>query len=87
MKPESSPTRTPLKAKKLNYKEQQEWEGMEAAILAAEAELAVCQTAVEESATAGHAVLADACLAMEAAQRKVECLYARWAELEAKRGP
>ena len=59
---------------------------MEAAILAAEEELAARQAAVEQAATAGHAALADACRAMEEAQRAVERLYARWAELEAKRG-
>jgi ATP-binding cassette subfamily F protein uup len=75
------------KARKLGYREQQEFDGMEAAILAAEAELASCQAAVERAATAGHAVLADACRAMEEAQSTVERLYARWAELEGKRGP
>ena len=58
---------------------------MEPAILAAEAELASRQAAVEKSATSGHEVLADACRAMEEAQRAVERLYARWAELEEKR--
>jgi ABC transport system ATP-binding/permease protein len=74
------------KSKKLNYKEQQEFDGMEAAILEAEEELAARQSAVEQSATAGHTVLADACRAMEEAQRTVERLYTRWAELEGKRG-
>jgi ATP-binding cassette subfamily F protein uup len=75
------------KPRKLSYKEQLEWEGMEAAILAAEADLVTHQAAVEESATAGHAVLAEACRAMEASQKTVERLYARWAELEEKRRP
>jgi ATP-binding cassette subfamily F protein uup len=86
-KADPPPPRPGPKGKKLNYKEQQEFDGMEAAILAAEEELASRQAAVEQSATAGHAVLADACRAMEEAQRSVERLYARWAELEAKRGP
>jgi ATP-binding cassette subfamily F protein uup len=73
------------KAKKLSYKEQQEFNAMEAAILAAEEELAARQAAVEQSATAGHLVLADACGAMEEAHRTLERLYARWAELEGKR--
>ena len=60
---------------------------MEAAILAAEAELLTHQAAVEASATAGHTVLAEACRAMEASQKTVERLYARWAELEEKRRP
>jgi ABC transport system ATP-binding/permease protein len=60
---------------------------MEAAILAPEADLAAREEEVERAATAGHTALADACRAMEGAQRAVERLYARWAELEAKRGP
>src|SRR5262249_20853086 len=48
------------KPKRLSYKEQLEWEGMEAAILAAEADLVNHQAAVEQSATAGHAALAEA---------------------------
>ncbi|HVK16713.1 MAG TPA: ABC-F family ATP-binding cassette domain-containing protein [Fimbriiglobus sp.] len=79
--------RPAVKAKRLSYKEQQEFDGIEAAILAAEEELVSRQAAVERSAPAGHAALADACRAMEEAQRAVERLYARWAELEGKRGP
>jgi ATP-binding cassette subfamily F protein uup len=71
--------------KKLNYREQQEWSGIEAAILAAEEAFAARQVEVQNSATAGHAVLAEACRAMEAAQHEVERLYARWQELETKR--
>jgi ABC transport system ATP-binding/permease protein len=74
------------KTRKLSYKEQQEWEKMEAAILAAEELVTARQTAVEQAATAGHVALADACHALENAQRAVETLYARWQELEAKRG-
>ena len=44
------------------------------------------QAEVERAATAGHVALADACRALEEAQRAVERLYARWQELEAKRG-
>jgi ATP-binding cassette subfamily F protein uup len=35
---------------------------------------------------AGHVALAEACRALEEAQRNVERLYARWQELEEKRG-
>jgi ATP-binding cassette subfamily F protein uup len=83
----AAPRPTPaVKARKLSYREQQEWEGMEAAITAAEAALVERQTEVERAATAGHAVLAEACRALEAAQRSVERLYERWQELEARRG-
>jgi ATP-binding cassette subfamily F protein uup len=76
----------PAKPKKLTYREQREWEGMEAAILAAERAVVEKQAEVERAATAGHFTLADACRALEDAQRAVEHLYARWQELEAKRG-
>lgn len=73
------------KPRKLNYRDQQEWEQMESAILAAEQEVAQREKAVERAATAGHVALTDACRALEEAQRTVERLYARWEELEAKR--
>jgi ATP-binding cassette subfamily F protein uup len=75
------------KAKKLSYREQQEWEGMEEAILVAE-ELAVRREAeVQQAATAGHVALTAACEALEEARQAVERLYARWQELEARREP
>jgi ATP-binding cassette subfamily F protein uup len=79
--------RSTAKPKKLSFKEQQEWEGMEAAILQGEAALATCQAAVEAAATASHTVLAEACHAMEAAQQEVDRLYARWQQLEGMRSP
>jgi ATP-binding cassette subfamily F protein uup len=93
----ASPARssTPAKARpsasaatprKLSYREQQEWEQMESAILTAEKTVADCQAKVDQAASAGHVALADACLALEGAQKAVEGLYARWQELEAKRG-
>jgi ATP-binding cassette subfamily F protein uup len=72
--------------KKLNFREQQEWDGMEAAITVAEEAVSARQAAVERAATAGHAALAAACRELEAAQHAVERLYDRWQELEAKRG-
>ena len=45
------------------------------------------QAEVERAATAGHVALADACRALEDARAAVERLYARWQELEARRGP
>jgi ATP-binding cassette subfamily F protein uup len=76
----------PPKPRKLNYREQQEWEGMEAAILAAEDAVAARQAEVDRASTAGHIALAAACRALEEAQHEVERLYARWQELDAKRG-
>jgi ABC transport system ATP-binding/permease protein len=87
-RPSPAPARSAPAARprKLSFREQQEWEGMEAAILAGEEMVVACHARVESSAAAGHTVLADACRALEEAQRKVEQLYARWQELEAMRG-
>jgi ATP-binding cassette subfamily F protein uup len=85
--PRVSPAPPPAKSRKLSFREQQEWEQMEAAILAAEEAVVERQTEVERAANAGHIALAEACRALEEAQRTVERLYARWQELEARRGP
>ena len=74
------------KPRKLSYKEQQEWDQMEATILAAEQVVAEREAVVERASNAGHVALTDACRALEEAQRAVERLYARWEELEGKRG-
>ena len=72
-------------AKRLSYKEKIEWEQMEANVLAAESRLAAAQAAVEDPAVATDPkALQERCTAMEAAQKEVERLYARWAELEGK---
>lgn len=77
-------TATPARPVKRTYREQKEWEHMEAAILEAEATLASRHAAIETAA--GHVALAEACRALEEAQGKVDALYARWQELEAKGG-
>jgi ATP-binding cassette subfamily F protein uup len=80
-----TPVKTP--AKKLTFAEQREWDGMETAILAAEAHLAGCETAAHDPAIASRAdELAVRCAALTAAHEVVDRLYARWAELDAKRG-
>ena len=74
-------------AKKLGYAEQREWEGMEAAILAAEAEAARCHAAAEDPAIVTDAeALHRRTGALAEALAEVERLYSRWAELESKRG-
>jgi ATP-binding cassette subfamily F protein uup len=80
------PRPAPTRPRKLSSREQQEYDQMEAAILTAEATVAGRQADVERAATAGHVALADACRALEEAQHAVERLYARWQELESKRG-
>ena len=77
----------PAAAKKLSWAEQREWEGMEAAILAAEERVAACQEAAHDPAVATRAdELAARWQAVHDAQSEVDRLYARWAELDAKRG-
>lgn len=91
--PAKSPTKpvvaaAPAKpAPKLSYKEKQELAGIEAAILAAEAEVSAKEAVVgdpalyRERATEVPAAVA----ALDAAKEKVAALYARWEVLEAKK--
>jgi ATP-binding cassette subfamily F protein uup len=69
--------------KKLAYLEQREWDGMEEKILIAEQELAAWQQELQEAASDAKR-LTVAYEKLQDAQRRVEDLYARWAELEAK---
>jgi ATP-binding cassette subfamily F protein uup len=86
-KKSAPPLRATAKPKKLSFKEQQEWDGMEAAVLTAEAAVAACEAEVGRAAAAGHVALAAACRALDDARAAIERLYARWQELEARRGP
>ncbi len=73
-------------AKKLSYKENQEYDTMEHRILEAETTLAHSrETLLNPSVTSDHVKLQTAVDALKAAEQQVERLYARWAELEAKR--
>ena len=83
---ESRPKASAPRRVKLSYREQQELDGIEAVILAAETTLTACQAQVEKAATLGHVALGDACRALEEAQHAVERIHARWQELEDKRG-
>lgn len=75
------------KTKRLSYKEKIEWEQMEGKILEAENAFAAAQTAMEDPAIAtDSAQLQARSTAMEKARQEVERLYARWTELEEKRG-
>jgi ATP-binding cassette subfamily F protein uup len=76
------------KRKKLSYKEQLEFDGMEDTILAAEAELEQLQAQLANpKAQADHQEANRLYQAMGAAQEKVSKLYERWEELEAKQQP
>ncbi len=75
------------KPKRLSYKDKMEWEQIEGKILEAEDALAAAQRAVEDPAVATNSAQLQArCEALEKARQEVERLYARWAELEEKRG-
>jgi ATP-binding cassette subfamily F protein uup len=79
------PARERSESRRLAYREQREWEGMEHAILEAEQALAVRQEAVDDPAiTSDAAALQERHAALDAARAEVDRLYARWAELEAK---
>ncbi len=85
-RPDEAPKRAAAeKPRRLGYRDQREWEQMEARILEAEANLATRRRAAEDPAVASdHQALAKRLRALADAQADVERLYARWAELEAK---
>ena len=71
--------------KRLGYREQREWDGMEQAMLDAERAVEACQRDVDDPAIASDpTALQQRYAALEAARADVDRLYARWAELEAK---
>jgi ABC transport system ATP-binding/permease protein len=71
--------------RRLGYREQREWDGMEQAILDAERAVEACQRDVDDPAIASDpTALQQRYAALEAARTDVDRLYARWAELEAK---
>ena len=73
------------RAKRLGYLEQREWDGMEQAILEAESALDACRRAAEDPGIASDPdALQSSYQALDAAQARVDRLYARWAELEGK---
>ncbi|MBX9653662.1 ABC-F family ATP-binding cassette domain-containing protein [bacterium] len=75
----------PIKSKGLSYKEKKELETMETDIHVAEELVAELQKRVEDPAViSNHVKLAEACKVLEEAQSRVNQLYARWEELEAK---
>lgn len=85
--PKSVRQRPAASAKKLSYREQREWDGMEAAILEAEEHAEACRTALADPSVASDGdALTKRLAESQAADAAVETLYARWAELEAKLG-
>jgi ATP-binding cassette subfamily F protein uup len=84
----ATPTSLPAAAKKkLSYQEAREFAAMEQRIAEAEQDLHAKHAALEDPAILNDAPrLHAACLQLEEAQRAVDALYARWAQLEEKKG-
>lgn len=79
----SAKTAPPKGTKRLSYKEQREFDGMEAAILEAEARVAELSKQVETPELARDPkLLAERCRELAEAHAKVDGYYARWAELQ-----
>lgn len=82
---QTTPQKSSETKKKLSYQEAREFAVIEQRIVEAEQELQEKQGALEDPGVTGDAnILRDACLKVEVAQKNVDRLYARWAELEGK---
>ncbi len=74
-----------LRPPKLTYSEQKEYERMEENIIEAELQLEEAERAVNDpSVAADAAALAERCSVLETAKARVNVLYDRWDELDAK---
>ena len=81
----SAPASAPKR--KLSYNEQREYDGIEASIAAAEKKAADLEAKLNDpKLISDHQAYAKACDAAGAAQTEIQRLYARWEELESKRG-
>jgi ATP-binding cassette subfamily F protein uup len=84
----AAPVKTPAPAtgkKKLSYLEAREWEGMEARVLEAEQKVEELRAAMQApDVVSDGARLQEIYQRLQAAEVRVEELYARWAELEGK---
>jgi ABC transport system ATP-binding/permease protein len=84
--PSRAPERERTRPARLGYLEQREWDGMERAILEAERAVEDCRRALDDPAIASDPVALQARVAgLDTAEAEVDRLYARWAELDAKR--
>ena len=82
--PTSRETAAPGRKRKLSYHEERELQAMEHKIQDAEAALAKLEAEMQSPAHASNAAkLTELAVAVAEAQKKVETLYARWAELDA----
>jgi ATP-binding cassette subfamily F protein uup len=84
----ATPEKPARRPGKLSFKEQREYDGMEAAILAAEERKADLEAALGDPATYQRegAAVAGLRAELDSATAEVERLYARWQELEGLRG-
>ena len=83
--PNSTDAFSPPKTRKLSYLEAREYAGIEQRIADAERALKSKQAELESPAIASNSSrLVSAHAEMESAQKNLEALYARWAELEEK---
>jgi ATP-binding cassette subfamily F protein uup len=81
----SAPQSPRAVTRRLTYLEQREWDGMEAAVLAAESKLDEARRRAEDPAIATDAgLLQERHAEVAALGAEVDRLYARWAELDAK---
>jgi len=84
---EKPPERERARPRRLGYREQREWDGMEQAILDAEGAVEARQREAEDPAIVSDpTALQQRYAALDAARAEVDRLYARWAELEDKSG-
>lgn len=84
---EQKGTRPKQKSRRLTYKDQREYDGMEEVILDAEAEVERLEAAAADPALATDRHRAtETYESLAAAQARVKTLYARWAELESMQG-
>jgi ABC transport system ATP-binding/permease protein len=78
-------TTTPAGKKKLSYMEARDLSTIEERIAEAEGEVDARRATLEDPAVTGDvALLREACVKLEESQKKIDDLYARWAELEEK---
>jgi ATP-binding cassette subfamily F protein uup len=84
-KPQAPPTRSAPLKKKLSYLEAREWEQMEPRILEAEQSLDLIRAEMQSPEVVSDGPRLQSCYErLQAAERSVEVLYERWAELEGK---
>jgi ATP-binding cassette subfamily F protein uup len=84
-RPAAVPSQAGATKRKLSYSEVREFNSIESRIAEAEQELHAKRAALEDPAVTGDRIrLQTACTELDEAQKAIDALYARWAELEEK---